>query len=573
MDTSLTDDDDTDQDDLESDVTETFAFAAPDTRKLFQGEIQYVEDFLAGLRTIGTDSKFQRLVQHLNEFLKRRDSVIVFTQYTDTMDYLRGKLRQVYGAQVACYSGRGGEQWNGNAWAKTSKENIKTAFREHTEVKILLCTESASEGLNLQTCGVLINYDMPWNPMRVEQRIGRIDRIGQVFARVWVRNYFYDQTVEATIYQRLDDRIGSFENVVGELQPILSRVARAIESAVMAGDEHRDALIREAVDEINRMAGQAEVTGIGLDSISDDAVEAPADLPVPLTLTEMERSLVLSKALGLRFRPHPSIPGAHLLDWNGEDQEITFNPELFDDHPNTLTLLSFGSELLDEVLEAVEPPTTAKSDGLLARCQVGAPVPLVAYYGPGKDGETEPILSLTSLRKQLDNDSPPKLSADQLAQVRGRFLEAIERYASQDALVAEQNHKAHVASLKEAIRQLLLQAAYVELAQTANRGLFDEDEVVPLDFSDQAIRRLKRHKIPFAGALRLVDVSDMQPKSDDPKYIRLRDTYPDLLTRRFESTKVKLGELLSQLVQAQKSGLEDRSVANGTTGVLIVEIF
>lgn len=318
MDTSLTDDDDTDQDDLESDVTETFAFAASETRKLFQGEIQYVEDFLTGLRTIGTDSKFQRLVQQLNEFLKWRDSVIVFTQYTDTMDYLRGKLRQVYGAQVACYSGRGGEQWNGKAWSGTSKENIKNAFREHTEVKILLCTESASEGLNLQTCGVLINYDMPWNPMRVEQRIGRIDRIGQVYSRVWVRNYFYDQTVEATIYQRLDDRIGSFENVVGELQPILSRVARAIESAVMAGDEQREALIRDQVEEINRMVGQGETTGIGLDRISGDAVEAPADLPVPLTLTEMERALIQSKALGSRFRPHPSIPGRTC--WTGTER-------------------------------------------------------------------------------------------------------------------------------------------------------------------------------------------------------------------------------------------------------------
>ena len=568
MDTSLTDDDDTDQDDLESDVTETFAFAAPETRKLFQGEIQYVEDFLAGLRTIGTDSKFQRLVQHLNEFLKRRDSVIVFTQYTDTMDYLRGKLRQVYGAQVACYSGRGGERWNGKGWSATSKENIKTAFREHKEIKILLCTESASEGLNLQTCGVLINYDMPWNPMRVEQRIGRIDRIGQVYPRVWVRNYFYDQTVEATIYQRLDDRIGSFENVVGELQPILSRVARAIESAVMAGDEQREALIREQVEEINRMVGQGETTGIGLDRISGDAVEAPADLPVPVTLTEMEGTLVQSKALGSRFRAHPSIRGAHLLDWNGEDQEVTFNPELFDDHPNTLTLLSFGSELLDEILESVEPPTTAESDGLLARCHVGAPVPLVGYYGPGKDGETKSILSLTSLRKQVDDDSPPKLSTDQLAQIRGDFLEAIERYGAQDALVAEQNHKAHVASLKEAIRQLLLQAAYVELAQTANRGLFDDGEVMPLDFSDQAIRRLKRHKIPFAGALKLVDVSDIQPRSDDPKYIRLRDTYPDLLTRRFELMKVKLAELLSTLVKINSQHSSPGTLSSSNTFTL-----
>ena len=109
------------------------------------------------------------------------------------MDYLRDKLRHVYGAQVACYSGRGGELWDGKAWVGTSKENIKTAFRERQDIKILLCTESASEGLNLQTCGVLINFDLPWNPMRVEQRIGRIDRIGQVYSDVWIRNYFYEQ--------------------------------------------------------------------------------------------------------------------------------------------------------------------------------------------------------------------------------------------------------------------------------------------------------------------------------------------------------------------------------------------
>jgi hypothetical protein len=489
------------------------------------------------------------------------------------MDYLRDKLRQVYGAQVACYSGRGGERWNGKAWSGTSKENIKTAFREHTEVKILLCTESASEGLNLQTCGVLINYDMPWNPMRVEQRIGRIDRIGQVYPRVWVRNYFYDETVEATIYQRLDDRIGSFENVVGELQPILSRVARAIESAVMAKDEHRDALIREQVDEINRLVRQGESTGIGLDTITSDAVEAPADVPVSVTLTELERTLVRSKALGLRFRAHPSIPGAHLLDWNGEDHEITFNPMLFDEHPNTLTLLSFGSDLLNEVLGDVDPPTTVESDGFLTRCQVGSPVPLIGYYAPGNDGQPEPILSLASLRKLLDGDSPPKFPTDQMDLVRQRFLEAVEQYRTQDALVAEQNHKAHVASLKEAIRQLLLQAAYIELAQTANRGLFDEGEDLPLDFSEQAIRRLKRHKIPFAGALKLVDVSDMQPRSNDPKYIRLRDSYPDVLTRRFEATKVKLGETLRQLVQTQKALATGLSISSASGDQLMSIIY
>ena len=165
-------------------------------------------------------------------------------------------------------------------------------------------------------------------------------------------------------------------------------------------------------------------------------------------------------------------------------------------------------------------------------------MPVVGYYGPGKDGQPEVILTFASLRKRLDEE--------------GHFIEAVKRLREQDHLVADQNHKAHVASLKEAIRQLLLLAAYVELAQTANRGLFDEGDDLPLDFSEQAIRRLKRHKIPFAGALKLVDVSDIRPRSDDPKYIRLRDSYPDVLTRRFEATRIKLGEYLGQLVQAQQ---------------------
>ncbi len=235
--------------------------------------------------------------------------MIVFTQYTDTMDYLREKLRHVYGGQVACYSGRGGELWNGTAWAGTSKENIKTAFRESREIKILLCTESASEGLNLQTCGVLINYEMPWNPMRVEQRIGRIDRIGQEYDRVWIRNYFYDGTVEATVYQRLDDRIASFESVVGELQPILSQVASIIEAAAMANDKQRGELIAKAIEEINRQVRSAEVSALKLDEFAAAVSEPVDDEPVPITLGDLERTVSESQSLGERLKPHPKLAG------------------------------------------------------------------------------------------------------------------------------------------------------------------------------------------------------------------------------------------------------------------------
>ena len=118
------------------------------------------------------------------------------------MDYLRATLQSSYGSQIACYSGRGGELYFEGKWRIVAKEEIKRRFRDN-QIKILLCTESASEGLNLQNCGVLINYDMPWNPMRVEQRIGRIDRIGQRYSTVRIHNFYYDGTVEAKVYRKL----------------------------------------------------------------------------------------------------------------------------------------------------------------------------------------------------------------------------------------------------------------------------------------------------------------------------------------------------------------------------------
>ena len=124
-------------------------------------------------------------------------------------------------------------------------------------------------------------------------------------------------------------------------------------------------------------------------------------------------------------------------------------------------------------------------------------MPIIGRRAKTRDGQPDGHLDLGhQLRKRLDEEPPPTLMTDQMDQVRARFIEAVEGLGDQDHLVAEQNHQAHVASLKEAIRQLLLLAAYVELAQTANRGLFDEGDDLPLDFSKQAIRRLKRHKSP-----------------------------------------------------------------------------
>src|SRR5258708_28227345 len=128
---------------------------------------------------------------------------------------------------------------------------------------------------------------MRWEPMRVEQGSGGIERIVQEYDRVWIRNYFYQGTVEATVYQRLDDRIASFESVVGELQPILSQVARIIEAAAMANDKQRGALIAKAVEEINRQVRSAEISSLDLDKLTDDEVAPPSEIPVPITMREL----------------------------------------------------------------------------------------------------------------------------------------------------------------------------------------------------------------------------------------------------------------------------------------------
>ena len=117
-------------------------------------EIQYLEDLLRQFENTGEDTKLSRFITTLRQELNQRESVIVFTQYTDTMDYLRQELQQLYGSQVACYSGRGGELYQ-EGWCIVPKEEIKRRFRAG-EIEILLCTESASEGLNLQTCGVAV---------------------------------------------------------------------------------------------------------------------------------------------------------------------------------------------------------------------------------------------------------------------------------------------------------------------------------------------------------------------------------------------------------------------------------
>lgn len=391
--------------------------------------------------------------------------------------------------------------------------------------------------------------------MRVEQRIGRIDRIGQIYDRVWIRNYFYDRTVEATVYQRLDDRISSFESVVGELQPILTEVARVIEAAVMANDTKRGELIAKEIEEINRRLQSEETSSFNLDNLVDDSVEPVEEKPTPVTLPELERTIVESRAFRDRLEPHPDIDGAHQFDWYGEYQAITFNPDLFDKHPNTLALMTYGGGLLEQVLDSIDPPCDNKTAGEVVRCDLSDAVPLIGYY---RAADSRALQSLSELCEVFGEPCVPTLTDVVRQDLRTDFAQAAKAMLAREARAAESRHNAVLSSLTEEIRRLLTQAVYVELAQAANRDLFDEH--LPLDFSEQAYVRLARHRYPFAGALKVVNAGLSRPRADDSFYARMRDSKRDVLTRRFDAIRTRLGDRLGQLMQAKSA------TAAGSTG-------
>lgn len=180
------------------------------------------------------DSKFEILREHLR---RRRDAdpsekFVLFSFFRGTLAYLAERLER---EGLATFVLQGGLE---------SKDAVLSAFREHPTSAILLSSEVGSEGIDLQFCRTLINYDLPWNPMRVEQRIGRLDRIGQASDRIHIINLVLQETVEDRILNRLYERIGVFKRAIGDLESILGD---AVQELVLD-------LYRDDLDEAEREA-------------------------------------------------------------------------------------------------------------------------------------------------------------------------------------------------------------------------------------------------------------------------------------------------------------------------------
>ncbi len=248
----------------------TLTSALPESPEDAASELAEVERLLDKIEQLdGLDTKRDRLIAQVKRLLADGRSVLVFTSYADTMTYLRDALTSSLSAGVASYSGEGGTIRRQNTWSTIAKEEV-TALLRAGKIRVLVCTDAASEGLNLQAAGALVNFDLPWNPSKIEQRIGRIDRIGQVLAEVPVVNLYLKGSIDQRVYRALNARCGLFETFVGPMQPVLSQAMR-----MMMGRDHfdEDALARHAEE----IKNDPTVTQAFRE---DEAVALPSESPL-----------------------------------------------------------------------------------------------------------------------------------------------------------------------------------------------------------------------------------------------------------------------------------------------------
>src|SRR5262249_3105838 len=109
---------------------------------------------------------------------------------------------------------------------KEPRDVILRRFEQRATSKVLLSSEVGSEGVDLQFCWIVVNYDLPWNPMRLEQRIGRVDRLGQKSPKVVILNLIYENTIDELIYHRLYERLGIGQQALGEFEAVLGQPIR-----------------------------------------------------------------------------------------------------------------------------------------------------------------------------------------------------------------------------------------------------------------------------------------------------------------------------------------------------------
>lgn len=243
-----------------------FVLNSDDENSLFELADE-IADFTENL--LDDDPKLDRLYEIINQKQKEENNrVIIFSSFRHTLRYVREHL-QKKGYRVAQVDGDVPDEERFKI-----RERFLLERDDKNAVDILLFSEVGCEGLDYQFCDTMINYDLPWNPMRIEQRIGRIDRRGQKSDAVKIYNMITEGTIDATIYDRCLSKIGVFEASIGDCSKILGDISEKIfqimfESS-LSQEERQEKIEQLADNEVSkiqemRMLEQEEKSLFGFD--------------------------------------------------------------------------------------------------------------------------------------------------------------------------------------------------------------------------------------------------------------------------------------------------------------------
>jgi ATP-dependent helicase HepA len=315
------------------------------------------------LEAIEVDSKAQTLSDGLTQ-LRREDptiKVLIFTQFRDTQDYLVSNLQSDWPIDV----------FHGGL-SPAEKDLAVGNFRDESGPRLFISTEAGGEGRNLQFCHTMVNYDLPWNPMRIEQRIGRIDRIGQRHP-VSIINFSVLGTIEERVLEVLDKRIRIFEDTVGGLDPILGNVETDLRRLFFIEPDANGIAFAAYEQDLETRVHDARTAEVRLaDLIMDtksfrqDEVRQLLERKSSLDTKAIERFVTKAlRQLGVSVAPDPETDrvfdlrfgGRFLTEFpklakEGVTRRVTFDPSVALDF-ETIEFLAFGHELVDGLVARV----------------------------------------------------------------------------------------------------------------------------------------------------------------------------------------------------------------------------
>ena len=306
-------------DELEQDAEASTIIAdvAPEVER----EIRQIDEVTALLEKIEVDSKALVLLDQL-DILFGEDpdgKVLIFTEFRETQDMLEELLSRRWSVH----------KFHGQL-APEQKDSAVSRFRQGRGPQILISTEAGGEGRNFQFCHHLVNYDLPWNPMRVEQRIGRLDRIGQEHP-ITIFNFHVRGTIEGRILEVLERRIRIFEQAVGSLDPILGEAETDIRKALRLAAQARDAEIDKIGERLEQEIQRAKKAEEELRDLIMQAKSYSAEIA---RVINRSKSPISQEEFELFLAELIKWAGAHVSPSKGaSEQRVAFSAPFTLEHP------------------------------------------------------------------------------------------------------------------------------------------------------------------------------------------------------------------------------------------------